>query len=69
MRRSNVELSASAEVETTTGTCEVTGQTYFGVEVPGLGELWSFDRDALADWLTAAAAEVAMVRGPEVVEP
>jgi hypothetical protein len=70
MRRSNVELPAGAGVEVTTGVAESTDLPYYGVEVPGLDELWSYDRGSLVEWLTTTGAELAAAPEPprEVVE-
>ncbi len=58
MRRSNVELPVDAGVEVTSGFSESTDLPFWGVEVPGLGELWSYNRDALVYWLRRAADSV-----------
>lgn len=63
----NHELPADEEVTTTQGVAwGYNDRPYYGAEMPdGMGELFSYDKAALAGWLRRAADAVDALRTPK----
>lgn len=46
------------DIEARTAVADATDRVFYEVQVPWLGDLWSYDKDALVRWLRRAADEV-----------